>query len=205
MNPTIAAALTLAPAAAIAAPNLQLEFRTGAAVPSAGVGGTPTLYLSDLVSAGIPLWGAAAVRLDDHVSLGAFASYSVLFRKNCPASTSCSGHDVRAGIDLQVHPLGAAAVDPWAGVGFGYEWLTATDSGGGVTQQLGVRGFELASVEAGVDFALAPALGVGPFAALAFGQYDEASLSGPVSASSPVANKTLHEWLMLGVRATLRL
>jgi hypothetical protein len=205
MRSTIAlAVLTLAPAA-VASAGVEVGVRTGIAVPAGGVGGTPRLDLGDLFSAGVPLWGELAYRLDDYVSLGAFGSYSVLFAKNCPSATSCSGHDVRAGVDLQLHPIGAAVIEPWVAVGFGYEWLTYSESSGGLSADLGVRGFEFASVEVGVDFAVATRIRVGPFATLALGQYEHVDVSGSVNASSSIANQTLHEWVMLGIRAMLRL
>ncbi|MBV9945461.1 MAG: hypothetical protein JOZ69_01270 [Myxococcales bacterium] len=53
-----------------------------------------------------------------------------------------------------------------------------------------------------------PTLGIGPFMALTFDQYDNQSQDGALfvqgggSQSNGINNKALHEWLIFGVRGT---
>jgi hypothetical protein len=106
------------------------------------------------------------------------------------------------GFDLRFHLAASAPIDPWIGVGAAYEWLTLSASPGGQDQDLTLRGFEFFNVQLGADFLASPGFRVGPFAAFSLGRYTDGSASSPlVSASGPIADKKVHEWLLLGLRA----
>ncbi len=129
-------------------------------------------------------------------------------------SLSCSVHDMRLGIQAAYHILPAERFDPWIGLGFGYEWLSGNISfvdTNNVNQSFGIgnRGWEFVNIQAGFDIKkVLPNLGFGPFVAFTLSEY--ATLKGPTPASpetgligttsQPIANTTLHEWLMFGVR-----
>jgi len=112
---------------------------------------------------------------------------------------------MRLGIQYLYHVKPPGELDPYFGVGFGYEWMSTdfTASAGGASSSSTVTtlGFEFVNVQLGLDVPVAEKFAIGPFAAFALGQYSSLSLSSDtVSASGDVAQKTLHEWLFLGVR-----
>src|SRR5207237_6458268 len=117
-------------------------------------------------------------------------------------SSSCSGHDFRLGLDVHVHAAPAGAIDPWFGIGVGYEWLSISESSGAVSQDSTLRGFEFARAELGADFAVSPGFKLGPFASFSLGKYSDGSTSGILgSASGGLGDTKIHEWLLFGLRA----
>jgi hypothetical protein len=97
---------------------------------------------------------------------------------------------VRVGGEVLIHPLGNAPVDPWFGVGTGFEWLSVSDTPG-VT----FSGFEFFNLQLGIDFALGSVVRLGPYASFSMGQYTSFS-PAPMSST----DSTTHEWLTFGVR-----
>ena len=110
-----------------------------------------------------------------------------------------------------------AVVDPWIGLGLGYESLSyRTLSSVMVTDEMGqqdsvnVRATERFAgpellVHGGVDFQVEDALRVGPFAALSVGQYTTDSFDcQPDNPACPSGNSVdggaLHGWISIGVR-----
>jgi len=204
----LAAALLLSPIAATAAPTgPEFGFRAGYSVPFGDLVGDGTggsTKLSDLFSGGIPLQVDLGYRFTPGFYGGIFGSYGFLFATNCDPSASCSGHNFRLGLNVQLHAAPDASIDPWLGLGVGYEWLSfSEDAGGGQSQEATVRGFELGNVQVGVDFAASPGFHFGPFASISIAKYTDGSTSGVLGAASGSLNDTkFHEWLQFGLRAT---
>ena len=69
---------------------------------------------------------------------------------------------------------------------------------------LTAHGFEFLNLQAGLDFAPAPQVGIGPFVAFSLGQYSrtKGETSDPtlIVDDGEIENKALHQWLFLGVR-----
>jgi hypothetical protein len=181
--------------------------------------------LSDGVKGMIPLQLDLGYRVTQELSLGGYVMYGVGFvgdtiSEPCDSadetpgvSASCSARDIRLGIQAQYHFAPAEKLDPWLGVGFGYEWLTlgVDVSGGGQSFELTStgRGFEFINLQGGLDFKVARGLGLGPFLSFSMGQYSSASASCSGSLcdnsdteSRDIDDKALHQWLLLGVRGT---
>jgi hypothetical protein len=93
---------------------------------------------------------------------------------------------------------GAIPLWPWIGAGLGYEWLRLSSSGGEEAVNGTLSGFEFVNLQGGVDFKPLDDtnFGVGPFLAFSLAQYSTAADGGDIR------DKTLHEWLNLGVRGT---
>jgi hypothetical protein len=70
------------------------------------------------------------------------------------------------------------------------------------------KGFEFINLHGGLDFNLSPGFGLGPFLSFSVGQYSSTSTScsgsctGLTAESGDVADKAVHQWLLLGVRGT---
>jgi hypothetical protein len=63
------------------------------------------------------------------------------------------------------------------------------------------KGLQFAKLSLGFDYRLSPSFAVGPLLDLSLGQYSSGSVdSGSQSASQDLPNKSLHEWLTIGVR-----
>jgi hypothetical protein len=203
----LALVVAASPMAARAAPEgPEFGLRFGYAVPFGDVLGggntAPDVGLRDVVSAGIPLTLELGYRFAPDFYGGVSVGYGYLFTTGCDPSANCTGHDVRLGLDLRFHLAPTRTLDPWIGVGVGYEWLTLSASSGGQDQDLTVRGFEFLNLQLGADLFVSPVFRIGPFALFSFGRYTDATASSALlTTAGELADKRVHEWLVLGLRA----
>ena len=218
-----AGALLCAAEPAHADTKLELGFRTGYGISLGKVDDEPDGEMSKAIKGQVPLWFDLGARFSDHYYLGAYFSYGFGIKgdavKNLCASAealspgvdlSCSTRDLRFGIQYLYHVKPPGQLDPYFGVGLGYEWMamdfTASANGSSVSNTETAHGLEFLNVQLGLDVPVAESAALGPFAAFALGQYSGLSVSGDTtSASGEVANKTLHEWLFFGLRGTFAL
>jgi hypothetical protein len=217
-----------AAAADAGAPWMAFEFglRLAYGLPLGNADGLTGDSLDHFVSNQImPLWINAGLRFLSHWYAGAYFSFGIASladqfavptggTKSVCSETGvgCSANDTRLGIEAAYHVLPDGFVDPWFGLGFGYEWLSATVTGplttGTGTGKLsyGVDGWELINFMGGVDFRLLNgALGLGPFVSLALTQYDHQSApSGTAGGTtgSSITSQSLHEWFFIGAKGS---
>ncbi len=97
-------------------------------------------------------------------------------------------------------------MDPWFGLGVGYEILGITTSAGGQETSANGSGFEFANLQGGLDYKAGPVM-VGPFVSFSLGQYSSVTrqASGQGEQSGSIDKKAIHEWLTLGVKGTFGL
>ncbi|HZJ54308.1 MAG TPA: PEGA domain-containing protein [Myxococcaceae bacterium] len=214
-------AATAAPAPAASgepdpnATHFEAALRVGIGVPLGSAyqttGGTD-VSLGDWSSFTIPVQLDVGVRLGGSWFLGAYFSYgfagssTVSFPTfTCGAGDiSCSPSTLRFGGQVHWHPLGNASTDPWIGIGSGYEKVSVGVNDPTGSGSLDVSGWEFANLQVGIDFALGSAVKIGPWVSFSVGQYGSAGASGGGGgASVDIANKTIHEWLMGGVRLVI--
>jgi hypothetical protein len=201
----------------------ELGARVGYGIP---LGETDDGYdLSDGIAGMIPLQLDVGYRVTSALSLGGYLMYGFGFAgddisRSCDevddfpgVSASCYTHDVRLGIQALYHFSPKKNLDPWLGVGLGYEWLTLGFelSGGGEEVDMSVtgKGFEFINLQGGLDFTLTPGFALGPFLSFSVGQYSSSSSScsgslceGSDSGDGDIDDKALHHWLLLGIRGT---
>jgi hypothetical protein len=181
--------------------------------------------LSDAISGMIPLQLDLGYRVSPAFSIGGYVMYGIGFvgdeiSNNCDnaddvpgVNASCSARDVRLGVQAQFHFLPKKKLDPWLGVGLGYEWLTIGEdiSGGGREADFSAtgKGFEFINLQGGLDFKVTPGLALGPFLSFSIGQYGSTSTScsgngcaGVATESGDIDDKAAHQWLLLGVKGT---
>jgi hypothetical protein len=204
------------------AEGFELGARLGYGIPMGEI--EENSDLSDSISGMIPLQLDLGYRVLPELSLGGYFMYGFGFAgddlsdacdnlDDLPGVTAdCSTHDLRLGIQAHYHFLPRKTLDPWLGLGVGYEWITfGTDiSGGGRELDVSAtgRGFEFLNLQGGLDFKVADGLALGPFLSFSIGQYSDssASCSGNAcaddSASEEIDSKALHQWLLLGIRGT---
>jgi len=163
--------------------------------------------LSDLVSWSLPLQLDAGARVGP-VFVGGYLSWA--YGKPGSAfdrASARSATDVRFGFEVLWHFAPDRPVDPWAGLGVGYEWLNLNVTGpSGTAVPSSFRGFEWVNVQFGVDFALGRSWRLGPYLQARVGQYDTGSLGvvtpqgAEPSGTSDLPSKAAHAWFDVGVR-----
>jgi hypothetical protein len=192
--------------------------RLGAGLPIGKAGRDPLdadRALSDLTSWRAPVWVDVGYSFGA-LTLGAYAQVGVGGTGDACAA-DCDWSDIRFGIQGELRFAHGAVVDPWLGLGFGYEALsyrtlfnaTVMDETG-AESTVSVRATERfvgpeLLVHGGVDFQAEDALRIGPFAALSLGQYVNDSYDcQPDNPACPRGNSvdggTLHGWITFGLR-----
>ena len=184
---------------------------------------TPSYPLSDLFSGKIPILIEAGYEVSSHLVLGLYGSYGFIIDKTgdkgCAPGLDCSDRDVELGIQGVYRFLPGRPIDPWLGLGIGYEWEsfsqkgTLTDTSPPVSYTFSGqdKGPQYLKLQGGADFVAAQPLGVGPFVSLSFAKYtsitqDNGTFDGMTTQGSTtdVPNTAFHEWFTFGVRGTFR-
>lgn len=188
----------------------ELGLRTGWGVPFGEyVSGA---RLSEYYQGQAPLWVDAGVRLNRHLFVGGYFAYGVgRMADACP--DDCTGSVMRFGVDAQYHPSPDTIIDPWIGLGAGYEmsriaYHPTSSRGFPPGSTMHSSGFELANVQLGADLRVADGFALGPFVSWSLGRYDSLRLTWDDGDSGDILQsdaKGFHQWLMLGVRGSARL
>jgi len=191
---------------------LELALRTGYGIPLGHTGkvagDTTDDKLSSTIKGEIPLWLDVGYRFNPEMYLGLSFQYAfgLMADGQCPSGVDCSVSDLRLAANFMYHVTPQQPADLWLGLGVGYEWLELSASAQGQSASESGSGFEFANLQAGVDIAATPTFALGPFVSFSMGEYRSVSLSGPgISMDSDVTSKSLHEWLIFGVRGVLDL
>lgn len=191
---------------------VEVGLRTGYAIPLGdAAGGNPSTSLSNVYSGMIPIWVDAGYRLNPNMMVGAFFQYGITMLntgngsplQGCSTSgVSCSGNDMMFGVQFHYHFMPDQTIDPWAGIGVGYEIASISESAQGVSAGESFNGFQFVNLQVGGDYKVMPNLGVGPFVMFSLGEYSGCSLSGGLGGggSCTIQNTAMHEWLTFGIR-----
>jgi hypothetical protein len=187
--------------------SFEAGVRVGLAFPLGDIAQDAALV--DSIAWSVPLQIDAGARIGP-AFVGGYFSYA--FGKagsKLDGLASKSASDVRVGFEVLWHFAPGASVDPWAGLGIGYEWLNFSAPVGTSTVSVSVRGFEFVNAQAGLDFTLGSLFRIGPYVLANLGQYATGSgditgaSGGTVSGTSDIQNKRLHSWLSMGLRVAL--
>jgi hypothetical protein len=190
-----------------------LGLRSGYALPFGALDQGSTL--SDRFEGHVPIWLDVGYKVTQNVVLGLYGEYGFGIIKDqrslppaltCGNGLDCSGHVIRFGAQVQCQVAPGQSVNPWVGLGLGYEILgiSAKGTAGPVAIEFGATylGFEFANFQTGVDLKVARGVGVGPFVSFSLGQYLDCSAEGHgVLATCHRGSKRFHEWLTLGGRS----
>lgn len=203
-------ALAFAPRAASAqpppprAPLFRATVHTGYALP---LGATEKDIPLHVNAAGqIPVGVDLGVRVARPLIVGVYGQVGTVLTRSsndwtsvCPAAADCSGTDVQAGVQAHYHFAPGQRLDPWLGMGIGYEWYTlhAPDA------RFKWGGIQVANLQAGLDISLGSVISVGPFLGLAMAQFTQLDVSpADKGFSGPVQNPGIHDWLTMGARGS---
>jgi len=193
-------------------PGFGVSLRLAYGVPAGMTTDAAGDDLSRVLSGSLPIQLDLGYRFTPHVSVAVFGQYGFGFTgsdlDSVCASTgvNCSGRVVRAGVEGFWHFMPGNHVDPWLGLGLGYEWMTVTAEQGGVSADFSAHGWEFLNLQVGADWLVARSFGLGPFLQVSFSQYgtQEASQGGQ-SQSQDIQNTAVHEWVQIGLRGTFNL
>jgi hypothetical protein len=149
--------------------------------------------LSRFTGAVVPIQIDVGYRFLPQLYVGLFAQYGIALPPNDQCQ-SCSGTVARLGIDAQYYFRPKAFLDPWAGLGVGYEIASITQSGAAADNTtIKAHGLEFFELQAGLDLHAADHIRFGPYVGLSLGQYSS------ITGESSVQTST-HEWLTAGLR-----
>jgi hypothetical protein len=162
--------------------------------------------LADLVAWTVPLELELGARIGP-AFVGGYVSYAFGKAGNAlEGGTSRSASNVRFGFEVLWHLGPDRPVDPWVGLGVGYEWLNLSIGGTGGALTGSVRGFEWVNLQLGLDFSLGRSFRLGPFVRSRVAQYDTGSLGlvntqgGETGGTGDIQSKTVHTWIDVGLR-----
>jgi hypothetical protein len=182
--------------------------RLGYGIPSGRISDEGDPRLDDLTNNQVPIWMEMGYRFAPFLwgSIHGQIAPTSLNRSFC-GGANCDAMNYRIGVDLQLHLAPDRPFDPWFGIGFGYEWLTAEAfDENGVFTDFTFSGWQLPLVEGGMDFALSPYVTLGPYVAWALGRYRDVDVSqGGASLSSHISDQSYHSWFQIGVKGTFKL
>lgn len=205
----------------------ELGFRTGYGVPFGKANGTAEVDMNEGIAGQVPLWLDLGARLEERYYVGAYLAYGIGIlgdtqEAQCDQAeaqfsgvdVSCSTHDWRFGAQFQYHIGEVQRPHGWLGVGVGYEvvgWsITATQGTQEATLSIGSGGWEFVNLQAGLDIPLTDKLALGPFATFTVAQYEDVSsdcsgsCTGFQGPDGELEDKSIHNWLLFGVRLSAR-
>lgn len=164
--------------------------------------------MSDRVLGQIPIWLDLGWQFSPKLMLGAYFSYGFIIPSSdysdyCDERRAdCTLSDMRLGLQAQLSFSPGRSMDPWLGVGAGYEWLSNTEN----DNSLQVHGWEYIMLQGGLDFGGDSGSSVvGPFVAFTYGTFSRAKVeAGGINQSGDIQDTASHSWLFLGVRGVVR-
>lgn len=211
------------PTSHVASTGVQVGARLGYA---AGAGSVYSgLGVADASVGTLPVIADLGWRALPELYVGAYGQFApVMLRENpqsCPQGFSCAAQNWRIGLQVDYHFLPRTRLDPYVGIGGGYEILRTHVSGtttiplpqgpapGQVDSTVVDRGWEFANLTLGFDWRASKAIGVGPFATATLARYNvregdrTVTVAGNVvpSAQEPIDHAT-HAQFLFGIRGT---
>lgn len=137
------------------------------------------------------------------VFIGAYGSIGPLVHSDI--CSRCSSFDLRAGGQVHFHLQPNRWIDPWLGLGVGYELWRVDLESGGASAFFNVEGFDT-SLQFGFDVRPLRLIGAGVFLIATVGQFVHVRSGGiglPSESSAEIPDKAVHGWFLFGLRATL--
>jgi len=187
------------------------------------------VHLSDASSGALPLLVDVGWRIAPELYVGVYGQYAPVFLKTyaltCPSGSSCTAQDWRFGVEADYHFAPRFTLDPYVGLGVGYEVLHTSLRGvtpvlqgnnlllATVQESFTDRGWEFVALTSGLDWRFCESLGAGIFWLVTVGEYNVQAASG--TATSPgMPQETLsfapiqfapHALVFVGLRGTFNL
>jgi hypothetical protein len=208
----VVAVLGLAPRAEA---QVALDLKVGYAVPTGDV----MLFgpwrfngaMSSIWSGAIPIEVAGRYRFSPSFSVGLYYQYdpALVASRVCASGFTCSGYDMRVGVEAVYGFLPSSTWNPWVSLGSGWEWTHVSIAAGGASVAQSVNGWEYFNVQAGLDWNLSKTFAFGPWFGFFGGSYSNASFTdengATTSGTIDSGLRTFHGWWQFGLKGTLNL
>ncbi len=209
MRPLLLAALLL-PTAAAAQRGVGVELGLRLAWAGAVGDAARAVPMSEAVAWHVPVEAEVAWSAE-RFAAGLYGSWGPgkAGAQGCTDGASCSAQVTRAGFEAEwrfdAPSFGAA---PWVGGALGWEWAAHRRERLGVATTTRWNGPEV-GVQGGLDWKLlgwTRTFWIGPFAQVGLGRYERMTLEAAEgTGSSSIADRAVHAWIQLGVRANVDL
>lgn len=167
--------------------------RAAYALPFGTLTGEPDSYwLYDLYSAVVPFLLEGEYRIWPGFAVGGYAQYAVAqLRGECPREITCSGSNIRFGLEVLFYPKSEMDVRLWWGVGSGFERTDFAVSVLPAVFEVAYWGFD-GCLQAGFDYPLTKSVRGGLYGTLTAGRFffldaTRGSLQGSSDLSQPLA------------------
>jgi opacity protein-like surface antigen len=174
----------------------RVALRSGFALP-VGSAFYASGSLSDTVTGYVPVRLDVGYRFRDRYYVGLLGQLAQIVPNACPSGASCSGSDTRVGLMAAAHLFPDRTLDPWLGLGMGYELYDVTRTVDGTKAHIGAKGFELLTADLGLDVRTTRGLRLGPVLSTSIGQFTEVTVN---EVTTKDFQTQLHAWVLLGLR-----
>jgi hypothetical protein len=213
----IGSAVVAAMALAFANPasaQVSLDLKAAYAIPTGDIvtlgGATYFGPMKYTWSAAIPIEVAGRYRFSPSFSAGVYFQYApaTIAARFCTTTMTCSGYDMRVGVEAVYGFLPEKTWNPWVSVGTGWQWThfaVATDT---QSADMTYSGWEYFNVQAGLDWNLSRMFAVGPYVGFFGGSYTSRSgnaAGSTESGSIDSAYRAFHGWWQFGLKGTVNL
>ena len=164
--------------------------------------------LSDVTFGSVPFDLVVTYRLSRVLALGVSSAYGVVIPTLCVDSSDCIsslGHDVSVTARARFFLPRFLGAEPYADVGVGYEWFASKLADSTVASTHTYDGPVLLSSEVSLPFGRGTRFRLGPVLGLFLGTFVDSRLEAPgVSRDLGVSERSVHAWLSLAVRTSVR-
>src|SRR5262249_34962686 len=150
---------------------IEVGLRAGYGIPMGSFSGETGADQSKALSSLVPIQLDALYMINPNIRAGVYFMYGFAgvgdsfksLANGCTGDVSCSAKDMRFGVQAHYHFMPDQTIDPWAGLGVGYEIASFSASSSGQSAGISSSGFEFLNIQGGADYKVMPNLGVGPF------------------------------------------
>jgi hypothetical protein len=193
-----------------AARGFQAALRSGLQLPWGEVSDADGDEISARYGWQVPIVIDAGFKLSKPWFIGAYAGagYGSIGSGNvaeeaCAApGVTCSTLSYQVGVQLQYHLGPSDRLNPWLGVGGGYEWFRQELSASDYREEQETSGVALLKVLLGLDYRYRELFGFGPVIEMSFGRFQATRtlVDGERTHEGPVEQGAWHGFLTLGGR-----
>ena len=139
------------------------------------------------------------------VGYGSIGSGNVAEEACAAPGVTCSTLSYQVGAELQYHLAPSDRLNPWLGLGGGYEWFRQELRSAQYSEEQETSGLALLKVLLGLDYRYRELYGFGPFAEVSLGRFQATRtfVGGDQTHEGPVEPGAWHGFLTLGLRVVV--
>ncbi len=196
-----------------AARGFQAALRSGLQLPWGEVSDVEGDEISARYGWQVPILVDVGFKLNKPWFIGAYAGagYGSIGSGNvaeqaCAApGVTCSTLSYQLGAQLQYHVGPSDRLNPWFGLGGGYEWFRQELRSSGYSEEQETSGLALLKLLLGLDYRYQQLFGFGPFIEASFGRFQATRtfVDGDRTHEGPVEPGAWHGFLTLGARVVV--